>query len=297
MKITVIGLGLIGGSIALDLREKGYGTRFIGVDNNSEHCEKAIDLNIVDEIQNLVDAVKIADVVILAVPVNVMCSLIITILDNLYKDAILIDVGSTKGGICDAARYHSKRSNFVACHPLAGTENTGPEAALQQLFEGKVNIICEQELNHSWVIDKVDQLFAETLRMRNIYMDPIEHDRHIAYVSHLSHISSFTLGLTVLDIERNEKHIFNMASTGFASTVRLAKSSAKMWTPIFKENAQNVSSSLEAYISQLQEFKDLIDKGEFDVVYEKIEQANNIRRILDGIELEKVAFGDNRSIK
>lgn len=294
MKITVIGLGLIGGSIALDLREKGYGTRFIGVDNNSVHCEKAIDLNIVDEIQNLVDAVKIADLVILAVPVNIMRSLIITILDNLCEDAILIDVGSTKSGICDAARYHSKRSNFVACHPLAGTENTGPEAALLQLFEGKVNIICEQELNHSWVVDKVDKLFAETLSMRNIYMDPIEHDRHIAYVSHLSHISSFTLGLTVLDIERNEKHIFNMASTGFASTVRLAKSSAKMWTPIFKENAQNVSSSLEAYINQLQEFKDLIDKGEFDTVYEKIEQANNIRRILDGIELKKVAFGDNK---
>ena len=293
MKITVIGLGLIGGSIALDLKESGYGTRFIGVDNNPEHCKKAIELKIVDEVCNVVDAVKIADLVIVAVPVNIMRSLIVTILDNLSENAVLIDVGSTKSSICEAAHHHPNRANFVACHPLAGTENTGPEAALHKLFEGKVNIICEHELSHSWAIEKIDQLFAETLRMRNIYMNPVEHDRHIAYVSHLSHISSFTLGLTVLDIERNEKHIFNMASTGFASTVRLAKSSAKMWTPIFKENAQNVSSSLDAYISQLQEFKDLIDKGEFDAVYDRIEQANDIRRILDGIELKKVSYGNS----
>ena len=292
MTIAIIGLGLIGGSIALDLRENNYGSRFIGVDNNLHHCEKAVELNIVDEIHGLVDAVKIADLVILAVPVNVMRLLMTEILDNLSEYAILIDVGSTKQGVCQIARFHPKRTNFVACHPLAGTENTGPEAALHHLFKGKVNIICEQELSHDWAVEKVHHLFSEVLKMRNIYMNPTEHDRHIAFVSHLSHISSFTLGLTVLDIEKDEKHIFNMASTGFASTVRLAKSSAKMWTPILEENAENISSSLDAYINQLQDFKDLIDRGDFEAVYKRIEQANDIRRILDGIELKHIAFSN-----
>ena len=276
--------------MALDLRKSGYGTRFIGVDVNPEHCEKAIELGIIDETMNLIAAVQAADLVILAIPVNAMQALVHPILDNIGEKAVLIDVGSTKSGICEASKNHVNRSNFVACHPLAGTENTGPEAALHDLFKGKVNIICEPDLSHQWAVEKVDRLFAETLKMRNTYMNPIEHDRHIAYVSHLSHISSFTLGLTVLEIEKDEKHIFNMASTGFASTVRLAKSSPKMWTPIFEENAQNVSTALEEYIHQLQQFKDMIDNGEFSAIYERIEEANDIRRILDGIELKKIAF-------
>lgn len=290
MTITVIGLGLIGGSMALDLRKSGYASRFIGVDINREHCEKAVELGIVDETMDLVLGVQAADLVILAIPVNAMRFLMQPILDNLQEEAILIDVGSTKSGVCEAAKNHRNRPNFVACHPLAGTENTGPEAALYELFKGKVNIICEPDLSYRWAVEKIDRLFAETLKMRNTYMNPIEHDRHIAYVSHLSHISSFTLGLTVLEIEKNEKHIFNMASTGFASTVRLAKSSSKMWTPIFQENAPNISAALEEYINQLQQFKDMIDKGEFEAVHERIEEANDIGRILKGIELKKIAF-------
>ncbi|MFK7950752.1 MAG: prephenate dehydrogenase [Saprospiraceae bacterium] len=291
MTITIIGLGLIGGSIALDLRKSGYGTRFVGVDINPEHGKKAIELGIVDETMDLIFGIQAADLVILAIPVNAMRFLVHPILDNLREDAILIDVGSTKSGICEAAKNHRNRGNFVACHPLAGTENTGPEAALYELFRGKVNVICEPDLSHKWAVEKIDRLFAETLKMRNTYMNPIEHDRHIAYVSHLSHISSFTLGLTVLEIEKDEKHIFNMASTGFASTVRLAKSSSKMWTPIFAENAQNVSTALQEYINQLQQFKDMIDNSEFEAIHERIEEANDIGRILDGIELKKIAFG------
>lgn len=291
MTITIIGLGLIGGSMALDLRKNGWGNRFIGVDVNPQHREKAMELGIVDEVMDLVFAVQEADVIILSIPVNALRSLIHPVLDNIRMNGILIDVGSTKSGICDAVRNHTNRSNFVACHPLAGTENTGPEAAIHDLFEGKVNIICEQENSHLWAIETVQKLFTEGLKMRNAYMNPIEHDRHIAYVSHLSHISSFTLGLTVLEIEKDEKHIFNMASTGFASTVRLSKSSPKMWTPIFEENAQNISTALEEYISQLQDFKNMIDNKEFQAIYERIEDANDIRRILEGIELKKVAFG------
>jgi prephenate dehydrogenase len=290
MTITIIGLGLIGGSIALELRKSSWAAHFIGVDVNPEHAKKAIELGIVDETTDLKSGVEKADLVILSVPINATQYLVRSILDNLGKDAILIDVGSTKSGICDAARNHPKRGNFVACHPLAGTENTGPEAAIYDLFGGKVNIICEYELSHDWAFKQVDILFSEGLKMRNAYMNPIEHDRHIAYVSHLSHISAFTLGLTVLDIEKDEKHIFNMASTGFASTVRLAKSSPKMWTPIFEENAENISSALASYIQQLQEFKKLIDNKEFTAIYERIEEANDIRRVLDGIELKKIVL-------
>jgi len=290
MTITIIGLGLIGGSIALELRKSSWAEHFIGVDVNPEHAKKAIELGIVDETTDLKSGVEKADLVILSVPINATQYLVRSILDNLGKDAILIDVGSTKSGICDAARNHPKRGNFVACHPLAGTENTGPGAAIYDLFGGKVNIICEYELSHDWAFKQVDILFSEGLKMRNAYMNPIEHDRHIAYVSHLSHISAFTLGLTVLDIEKDEKHIFNMASTGFASTVRLAKSSPKMWTPIFEENAENISSALASYIQQLQEFKKLIDNKEFTAIYERIEEANDIRRVLDGIELKKIVL-------
>jgi prephenate dehydrogenase len=281
MTITVIGLGLIGGSMALELRKHNWGTRFIGVDKNKENAKKAIEIGLVDEVLSLAEAVQEADIVILSVPVNAMCDLVNPILDNINKKAILLDVGSTKKGICEAASKHKNRANLVAAHPMAGTENTGPTAAIYNLFKGKVNVICEPEKSHDWAIQRVEQLFTTALGMRNAYMNPIEHDRHIAYVSHLSHISSFTLGLTVLEIEKNEKHIFNMASTGFASTVRLAKSSPKMWTPIFEENATNISTALEEYISQLQNFKDLIDAGKFEEVYGLIENANEIRRILD----------------
>ncbi len=281
MTITVIGLGLIGGSIALELRRNKYGNHFIGVEKNPQHAQKALEIGLVDEVLTLEKAVQKADLVILSIPVNYTASLVNLILDNLSEKAILFDVGSTKTGICEAAKNHPKRANFVAAHPMAGTENTGPEAAIYDLFKGKVNVICEIEKSHSWAIQKVKYLFSGSLGMRNTFMNPVEHDRHIAYVSHLSHISSFTLGLTVLEIEKDEKHIFDMASTGFASTVRLAKSSPKMWTPIIKENAQNVSTALEEYISQLQNFKDLIDKGHFEGVHDLIENANDIRRILD----------------
>jgi prephenate dehydrogenase len=290
MTTTIIGLGLMGGSMALELRKSGWAEHFIGVEVNPKHAKKAIELGIVDETMDLKAAVGKADLVILAIPVNATQHLVNSILDDLREDAILIDVGSTKSGICDAARNHVKRGNFVACHPLAGTENTGPEAAIYDLFTSKVNIICEQESSYPWAFERIDGLFSEVLKMRNAYMNPVEHDRHIAYVSHLSHISSFTLGLTVLDIEKDEKHIFNMASTGFASTVRLAKSSPKMWTPIFEENAKNVSEALAAYIEQLQDFKNMIDNGDFETIYERIEEANGIRRILDGIELKKIVL-------
>ena len=287
MTITVIGLGLIGGSMAISLKKRGFASRVIGVDKNPEHGEMALELGIVDEVLPLELGVQQTDLVIIAIPVNALSKVVIPVLDAINRETIVLDVGSTKGAVCEAVKGHPKRKNFVACHPIAGTENTGPTAAFDGLFDKKINIICESEKSYNWALEKVNELFEDYLNMEQIYMNPVEHDRHIAYVSHLSHISSFTLGLTVLDIEKDEKNIFNMAGSGFASTVRLAKSSADMWVPIFEENAQNLSTALEAYIYQLGRFKQLIDEGNFALAHELIEKANEIRRVLDGIELKK----------
>lgn len=290
MTITVIGLGLIGGSMALSLKKRGFAHYVIGVDKNPKHGAEALTLGIADEILPLEAAVQRADLVIIAIPVNAIKQVVVSVLDHINRAAIVIDVGSTKGEVCKSIEKHPKRKNFVACHPIAGTENTGPAAAFDGLFDKKINIICEAEKSFGWALEKVKALFEHYLNMEQIYMSPLEHDRHIAYVSHLSHISSFTLGLTVLDIEKDEKSIFNMAGSGFASTVRLAKSSAEMWVPIFEENAQNLSTALEAYIYQLERFKQLIDEGNFDLAYDLIRKANDIRRVLDGIALKKAAL-------
>lgn len=283
--VTVIGLGLIGGSMALDLHKSRFAKHFIGVDQNAAHGEEALRLRLVDEVKNLEEGVRAAEVVILAIPVNAARKIITQILDWLPDGSTLIDVGSTKRGICAVAKDHPKRAQYVACHPIAGTEFSGPAAAHYGLFAGKVNIICDQELSNKLSLGVAHELF-DVLDMQLAYMDSDEHDRHIAYVSHLSHITSFTLGLTVLDIERNEKNIFNMAGSGFASTVRLAKSSADMWTPIFEQNAENLTEALDAYIEKLQVFREAIVSKDSNKTHELIKRGNDIRRILDGIELK-----------
>jgi prephenate dehydrogenase len=283
MVIGIVGIGLIGGSMALALKERGFATSVIGVDNNPEHLEKARSLGIIDSSMTLADAAKNSDIVIIATPVNVAPDILGEVLDIIDDTAVVIDVGSTKESIYKRAANHPRRDQFVACHPIAGTEYTGPEAAFSQLFDEKVTIICNSNENSQQALNIVQDLFS-CLKMKEIQMDAIEHDRHIAFVSHLSHITSFTLGLTVLDIEKDEKSIFNMAGSGFASTVRLAKSSPEMWVPIFQQNAKNLSVALEAYIEKLKDFKKVIDKADTDGAYDMISEANKIRRILNGIE-------------
>lgn len=285
MKVTVIGTGLIGGSMALDLKQRKFAEYIIGVDASDEHLEKAKELGIIDEALPLVEGVKAADLVIVAIPVNHTPKVIETVLDNLSPEASVIDVGSIKGNICKAISTHKNRGQFVACHPIAGTEFSGPEAAHYYLFDGKVNIICDKDACNSNSLQVAEILFA-TLKMKTIYMDTEEHDRHIAYVSHLSHITSFTLGLTVLDIEKDEKSIFNMAGSGFASTVRLAKSSSEMWTPIFHENKDNLITAIDAYMDKLNALKTFILEGENEKTAKTIAEANDIKRILEGIELK-----------
>jgi len=286
MKTTIIGLGLIGGSIAIDLRKMSVATRLIGVDLSPDNSKRALELKLVDEISSLEEAVQLADLVITAIPVNAMRTLLLKVLDLIGEKTIVIDTGSTKSQICKAIQQHPKRSQFVAAHPIAGTENSGPDAAFSGLFHQKTNIICERELSSVQALTVADQVFA-ALEMRTIFMDPVEHDKHVAYVSHLSHVSSFLLGQTVLDIEQDEKNIFNLAGSGFASTVRLAKSSPEMWAPIFEQNAEYLGQALQEYIMHLQKFQYHLMKRDVKELHRIMTDANRIRNILEGIELKQ----------
>lgn len=281
MLVTVIGLGLIGGSLALELKKR-LGYTVYGIDTNVANAQKALDLNIVDKI---IDFHQIAesDVVVMAVPVNYLPELAIKVLDIVKKDAIVFDMGSTKEKLSKTVENHEKRTNFVAVHPIAGTEHSGPEAAIYNLFDEKVNIICDKELSSPDALHKVLEVF-NALNMRTIFMNSAEHDKHIAYVSHLSHISSFMLGRTVLAKEKNEKNIFDMAGSGFESTVRLAKSSPNMWSPIFIENKENILSSLNEYIDNLLAFKELIVKEDHEGLKQTMLETNHIKEVLNGIQ-------------
>ena len=285
MIVCVIGLGLIGGSIATSLKNREFASEIIGVDSNKKHCNEALKIGFVNKILPLKEAVNLAQVILLAVPVDAGKNMLPTLLDQINDDQVIIDLGSTKEGICSIADLHPKRNLFVASHPIAGTENVGPKAAFDGLYDNKITIICDEEKSNKSAI-KLCQSIYDVLKMKVLFMDSKEHDRHIAYVSHLSHITSFVLGQTVLEIEEDEKSIFNMAGSGFASTVRLAKSSPDMWAPIFEQNQKHLSTALGAYINNLQSFKDKIDLGDKDSLHDLMKKVNDIRRVLNGIELE-----------
>ncbi|HEX5170723.1 MAG TPA: prephenate dehydrogenase [Cyclobacteriaceae bacterium] len=286
MKVTIIGPGLIGGSMARDLRKAGVATHLIGVDRDPIHAEKALELKLVDEVLTLEEALPTSDLVIVSIPVNAIQQTILAILSLIDDKTTVIDAGSTKSQICDIVREHPRRKQFVAAHPIAGTENSGPTAALDGLFKNKMNIICDRELSGEAALSVAERVF-QTLGMKTIFMEAKEHDKHVAYVSHLSHVSSFLLGQTVLDIEKDEKNIFALAGSGFASTVRLAKSSPDMWAPIFEQNSKYLKKALEEYIAHLQRFHSHLVNHETEKLYEIMVQANEIRRVLSGIELNQ----------
>jgi len=281
-KVYIIGIGLIGGSLALDIKKLNPETTIYGIDINESHINEALNLNIIDEKAELSD-LKEADLVIVAIPVNSAVKMLPQILDQVSDKAIVFDVGSTKVAICNAVKEHPKRRNYIAVHPIAGTEFSGPSAAIQGLYKGKTNIICEVEDTAFKLQEKALKLFSD-LGMRIRYMKPKAHDKHIAYVSHLSHISAFMLGKTVIEQEKNERDIFDMAGSGFESTVRLAKSSPEMWTPIFEQNKKNVVSTLNEYINNLIHFKSLIEDDNFESVNQEMRDTNRIKKILKGIK-------------
>lgn len=280
--IYIIGVGLIGGSLAIDIKKNHPEVVIHGISRKESTLDEALALHLIDKKATL-DDIAHADLVIISIPVDATVKLLPTILDNISDKALVIDAGSTKVAICKAVENHPKRRNFLAMHPIAGTEHSGPSAAISGLFVGKTNIICEVEKTTFKLQEKALALF-KNVGMRIRYMNPEAHDKHIAYVSHLSHISSFMLGKTVIDKERNERDIFDMAGSGFASTVRLAKSSPEMWTPIFKQNKDNVIETLEEYINNLIHFKSLMKQDDFEAIFNEMKNTNHIKEILNGIE-------------
>lgn len=285
MKVVIIGLGLIGGSFAKDLKRLRPNTKIFGFDANAEHLDKALSMGLIEAKIEYTDLADV-DMVFVAIPVDVLVEELPKILDSVGEETVVFDAGSTKSLVCKAVENHPKRRNFLAAHPIAGTEFSGPEAAIENLYKGKTNIICEVEKTAFKLQEKALQLFQE-LGMRIRYMNADAHDKHIAYVSHLSHISSFMLGKTVIEKEKNERDIFDMAGSGFESTVRLAKSSPAMWTPIFEQNKDNVVETLTEYIQNLEEFKKMLEEDDFEGVYNEMNNTNKIKQILNGIPLTK----------
>lgn len=278
MRITIIGTGLIGGSLSLTLKAKGVASFVTGVEQNEQHAKRALELGLADAIEALPKAIAEADLIVLATPIDAAEALLPGILDMVSKQVVM-DVGSTKKVICESVANHPKRGRFVATHPMWGTEYSGPDAAISTAFADKATVICSKEESDTDAVELVEQVY-KTLGMHLLYMKADDHDVHVAYVSHISHITSFALANTVLEKEREEDAIFELASGGFESTVRLAKSNPAMWVPIFMQNRENVLDVLNEHIAQLRKFKACLEKENFDYLQELIEHANGIRRIL-----------------
>lgn len=278
MTVTVVGIGLIGGSFALALRDKGIAKKVIGIESNEEHKRKALALRLVDEVKDLDEAIKESDLIFLAVPVDAATALLPSILDKVDKQVVM-DAGSTKEGIIEAIKDHSKRKRFVGTHPMWGTEYSGPEAAVRGAFEGKATVICNKEESDEDAVELVENIYRQ-LGMHLVYMNAKAHDVHVAYVSHISHITSFALANTVLEKEREEDAIFELASGGFESTVRLAKSNPITWASIFMQNKENVLDVLNEHISQLRKFKACLEKENYEYLEELMVNANKIKRII-----------------
>jgi prephenate dehydrogenase len=280
MNVGIVGLGLIGGSMGLDLRKRGFASRVTGVESESVNAEAALRIGLADSIAGIDECVAESDVIVLAIPVGAACKLLPQVLDRVVgTDKVVIDVCSVKESMCQVAAGHQARSQYVATHPMAGTEYSGPWAAMPGLFDGRACILCDVEESSPKAVRLVEKLY-DALNMRVTYMRSDAHDMHVAYVSHISHITSFALALTVLDKENDEKHIFDLASGGFSSTVRLAKSSADMWVPILAMNHDNVLRVMDTYIEKMKEFRSAIDAYDEGRIRELIEEGNKIKRII-----------------
>ena len=283
MIVGVIGLGLIGGSMAIDLKRRGFAERILGVEEDPVHASAAMGIGLADEIVPLEDCIDRSDIIVVSVPVGAAVKLVCRILDRFQetgvKDKIVIDTCSTKEQITLATHYHPCRGQFVSTHPMAGTEYSGPWAAMPNLFDGRACIFANAQESDPKALKAIETLY-DVLNMRPLYMDASQHDVHTAYVSHISHVTSFALALTVLDKEKDEKHIFDLASGGFSSTVRLAKSSADMWVPILTQNRDNVLHVMDTYIEKMQAFRRAIADFDENEIRRLIEEANRIKKII-----------------
>lgn len=277
--ITIVGVGLISGSLSLILKDRQLVKHVIGVSRTPKSLQKALDLGIIDEALPLEEAVKRSELIYVAIPVDVTIPMMLKIMDLITDQQIVVDAGSTKQALCEALAAHPKRSRFVASHPMWGTEYSGPEAAVREAFSGRTCVICEKEKSNPDAVAKVEDLYR-TLGMKLTYMEAYDHDMHAAYVSHISHITSFALANTVLEKEKEEDAIFTLAGGGFESTVRLAKSSPDMWLPIFIQNKEHVLDVLNEHITQLRKFKSCLEKDNYEYLRELMQNANKINRII-----------------
>ncbi len=279
MVVGVIGTGLIGGSIAIDLKRNGFADKVLGVEQNPLNAQVAKDLGIVDQVATLDECIVESDIIIVAIPVSGAVKLIPQILNRVTEKQIVTDVCSTKGMIASVVKYHPNRKQFVLGHPMSGTEYSGPRAAMSGLFDGRAGIICDAEESDMRALATVQKMY-DALNMRLIHLSSAQHDVHTAYVSHVSHVISYALALTVLEREKNDRHIFDLAAGGFASTARLAKSSPEMWVPIFMQNRDNVLAVMDTYIEKIQAFRRAIDDMDEVAITKLIQGANRIKRII-----------------
>ena len=279
MQITIIGLGLIGGSLSKGLKKSGFASQVIGVEQNPDHAAEALQLGLADSIMPLPEAIRQSKIIIVATPVNTLPRLLPNILDHIQNDQVLIEVGSTKLPAVEAVQQHPQRRRFVATHPMAGTEYSGPSAAVEDLFEGKRCVFCNTENSDADAVELIGKMYL-SMNMKLSRLDAADHDLHVAYISHISHIASFALALTVLEKEREEDRIFELAGGGFGSTARLAKSNADTWIPIFAQNRDNVLDVLDEFINTVSRFRTLLIKKDFNQFEQLIKQANDIQRIL-----------------
>ena len=281
MNIGIIGLGLMGGSFALDIRANFKEFVLYGFDKSNEHLKTSFDLNLIDyKLDD--DNISKLDLLLISVPVDETIKILPEILNNVGENTLVVDVGSTKFQICKSVSSHKNRKQFLAMHPIAGTENSGPNSSVIGLYHGITNILCEVDKTDPLLLDKAMKIL-NNFKMKIIYMDPSSHDEHISYVSHLSHITSFILAKTVIQKEKNEKNIFDLAGSGFESTVRLAKSSPFMWTPIFLQNKSNLVEALEGYINNLNDLKVKIENDDKESIINDLNNINRVKKILGGI--------------
>jgi prephenate dehydrogenase len=281
MTIAVVGVGLIGGSLVVDLRRRGFTNRVIGVDSNLHHQNIALLCGLVDENETLDNAIEKSDLIILSTPVNTNCSMLPIILDKISGTSkVVTDMGSTKASIAEISKNHPGRGRYVAVHPMAGTEYSGPLAAIGKLFDYKTAIICDKELSDKDALEKVESML-DILNMHKVYMNSKDHDVHVAYISHISHITSFSLALSVLEKEHEENNILTLAGGGFESTVRLAKSSGETWAPIFVENSEYILEVMDTYIEKMNSFRKMISEKDITGLKALMEEANKIRKILN----------------
>ena len=261
------------------LKEKGLAKNVIGVGRSEESLRKALELGLIDESLPLEEAVAKSDLIYVSIPVDVTLPVMQRVMDLVTGKQIVADAGSTKNALCEAMADHPMRRRFVATHPMWGTEYSGPEAAVKNAFTGRTCVICEKEKSDPDAVAAIEEMYRQ-VGMHLVYMDAVSHDMHAAYVSHISHITSFALANTVLEKEKEEDAIFELAGGGFESTVRLAKSNPAMWVPIFMQNRENVLDVLNEHISQLRKFKACLEKENYGYPLQLIEDANKIRRII-----------------